>query len=158
MQLFDLRVANGFLLSLKWIPTAFNAIADAIPQPSRESIIRLYPDAFQAVWNGLGPFTIDLWRPQCPPSASPGVPVRCRFLAVRLCGVIRRRRVGARCFARRTSFGFRFLSPVMSGHIAQHVVECEARAVIVVDDTRAYWFPLVQGATVLSREVVPKAA
>ena len=46
----------------------------------------------------------------------------------------------------------------MSGHIAQHVVECEARAVIVVDDTRAYWFPLVQGATVLSREVVPKAA
>lgn len=59
-QLFDLQVAHDFLLTLKWIPTASNAVADSISRPSRESIIRLHPDAFQVVWNELSPFNIDL--------------------------------------------------------------------------------------------------
>ena len=45
----------------------------------------------------------------------------------------------------------------MVGHIVRHLAECKARAVIVVPDTRAQWFPLVQGATVRSLEEAPKA-
>ena len=60
VQLFDLQVKYGFLLMLKWVQTACNAVADAIPRPPRDSVIQLQPDAFQVVWNVLGPFTIDL--------------------------------------------------------------------------------------------------
>lgn len=56
------------------------------------------------------------------------------------------------------AFGFCFPPRFMAGHIVQHLSGCEARAVIIVPDTRAYWFPLVQGAMVRSLEVTPKAA
>eukprot|EP00903_Cladosiphon_okamuranus_P006868 g6689.t1 len=39
---------------------------------------------------------------------------------------------------------------VMAGVIVQHLAECQARAVIVVPDTRPYWFPRVQLASVES--------
>ena len=48
--------------------------------------------------------------------------------------------------------------PVMAGHIVQHLAECQAHAVVVVPDTRPYWFPLVHQATVQSLEVAPRAA
>ena len=37
VQLFALQVEHGFMLSLKWIPTAENRVADAISRPSRET-------------------------------------------------------------------------------------------------------------------------
>ena len=46
VQLFELQVEHGFMLTLKWIPTASNSVADAISRPSRDSIIRLRPSAF----------------------------------------------------------------------------------------------------------------
>ena len=45
----------------------------------------------------------------------------------------------------------------MAGHIVQHLAECKAHAV-VLPDIKAYWFPLVQLATVRSVEVAPVAA
>lgn len=60
VQLFDLQVEYIFLLSLKWIPTAEIAVADAISRPSREAIIRITPPAFREVWDTLGPFNVDL--------------------------------------------------------------------------------------------------
>ena len=38
----------------------------------------------------------------------------------------------------------------------QHLAECHAHAVVVVPDTRPYWFPLVQLATVRSVFVAPR--
>ena len=37
VQLFALQVEYGFMLSLKWIPTEENAVADAIPRYERPS-------------------------------------------------------------------------------------------------------------------------
>ena len=46
IQLFNLQVSHEFMLSLKWIPTAENGVADAISRPSRDELIRLKQDAF----------------------------------------------------------------------------------------------------------------
>ena len=46
----------------------------------------------------------------------------------------------------------------MTGHIAQHLAECQTHAVTVVADIQAYWFPLAQRATVQPLEVAPQAA
>ena len=60
VQLFTLQVEHGFMLSLKWIPTAENGVADAISRPSRETIIRIAPVTFKALWDEIGPFNVDL--------------------------------------------------------------------------------------------------
>ena len=60
MQLFALQVEYGFMLSLKWFPTAENGVADAISWPSRNAIVHIAPAAFRATWDELGPFNVDL--------------------------------------------------------------------------------------------------
>ena len=40
----------------------------------------------------------------------------------------------------------------------QHLAECKAHAAVLLPDIRAYWFHLVQLATVRSIEVAPVAA
>ena len=57
---FELQVAYGFMLSLKWIPTAVKEVADAISWPSRDVILRIAPASFQVVWDAMGPFKIHL--------------------------------------------------------------------------------------------------
>ena len=54
MPLFELQAEYGFMLSLKWIPTVENEVADAISRPSRQAIIRI------AVWDEIYPFNVDL--------------------------------------------------------------------------------------------------
>ena len=41
----------------------------------------------------------------------------------------------------------------MIGVILQHIVECKARAVLIVLDQEHVWFPLIDAATVSSVEV-----
>ena len=53
------------------------------------------------------------------------------------------------------AFNFCFPPPLMAGHVIQHLAECRAHAVLVVPDTKPYWFPLVQQASVRSVEVAP---
>lgn len=60
VQRFDFQLECGFMLTLKWTPTASNSIADVILRPSRDTIIRLQPDAFQRMYEELGPLSIDL--------------------------------------------------------------------------------------------------
>ena len=163
VNLFDLQVEYGFILTLKWIPTAANSVADAISRPSRESIVRLQPDAFRLVWDDLGPFKIDLMAStesakHIPRSTSTS-PFFSQYDCARSSGVD----VLAQDFSRvpipgEQAFGCCFPPPVMAGHIVEHLAECQAHDVIIVPDTRAYWFPLVQQATVQSLEVAPRAA
>ena len=54
------------------------------------------------------------------------------------------------------AFGYCFPSPVMVGHVVQHLADCHPHAGIVVPDTRAYLYPLLQEAMVRSLEVAPK--
>ena len=39
-----------------------------------------------------------------------------------------------------------------------HISECEARAVIVVPNTRALWFPMIEGAGVSSVQIACQGA
>ena len=49
VQSFEFQVEYGFMLSLKWIPTAENEVADAISRPSRDAIIRIAPASFKEI-------------------------------------------------------------------------------------------------------------
>ena len=60
MQLFALQVEYGFMLSLKWFPTAENGVADAISWPSRNVIVHIAPAAFRAIWDEMGSFNVHL--------------------------------------------------------------------------------------------------
>lgn len=54
------------------------------------------------------------------------------------------------------AFGFCFPPPVMVGPLVQHLAACKARAVVVVPDTRPFWFPLLAQATTISMVVSRK--
>ena len=162
VQLFDIQVEYGFLLTLKWIPTAANGVADAISRPSRESIIGLQPDAFRRVWDEWGPFSIDLMAStasaQRIPQSTETLPFFSQYDCEGSLGVdVLAQDVSRVPITGEPAFGYCFPPPVMAGHIVQHLAECRAHAVIVVPDTRAYWFPLVQQAMVHSLEVAPRA-
>lgn len=114
------------------------------------------------MWNGLGPFTIDLMAcavsAQRVPRSAHTLPFFSHYDCAGSSGVdVLTQDVSRVPGTGESAFGFCFPPPVMAEHIVQHLSECEARAVIVVPDTRAYWFPLVQGAMVRSLEVAPKA-
>ena len=57
-----------------------------------------------------------------------------------------------------SAFGFCFPPSAMPGHIVQHLVECKAHAVVLLPYVKAYWFSVVQRATVRSIMVAPVAA
>lgn len=163
VKLFELQVEYEFLLSLKRVPSAANVVADAISRPSREGVIRLKPDVFRALWDTMGPFTIDLMASDASTQRVPGSGASLSFFSRYDCDGSN----GVDVFAQDVSlqpgsgdraFGYCFPPPVMAGHIVQHLAECNAHAVIVVPGTKAYWFPRVQQATVRSRVVAPANA
>ena len=155
VQPFDLQVEHGFMLTLKWIQTAANGIADAISRPLRESIIRLHPGALRNVWEALGPFSIDLIPSTASAQRIPGSSHTLPFFSQYDCPESLGVDVSAQDVSRlpRTgeqTLGYCFPPSGMVEHIVQHLAECHAHAVVVVPDTRAYRYPLVQQAMVLS--------
>ena len=60
IDMFDLQISYDFLLSLTWVPTAANGVADAISRPSRETLVQLGAAALSQLWAKFGPFNIDL--------------------------------------------------------------------------------------------------
>ena len=60
INMFDLQISYDFLLSLTWVPTAANGVADAISRLSRETLVQLGTAAFHQLWADFGPFSIDL--------------------------------------------------------------------------------------------------
>ena len=157
IQMFNLQIDYGFLLSLKWIPTAENAVADAISRPSRDTIIRLKREAFLTLDRLFGPFNIDLMA--CSASAQRSrqntpLPFFSHYSCAGSAGVdVLAQDVSTLPTTGEQAFGFCFPPPLLVGHVLQHFQECRARAVIVVPSVKAYWFPLLQWATVRSAQV-----
>ena len=56
----------------------------------------------------------------------------------------------------RKDFGYCFPQPSLVGIMSAHLSKCKARAVIVVPNTRASWFPMIKGAGVRSIQIAPK--
>ena len=50
-------------------------------------------------------------------------------------------------------FGYCFPQPSLVGVVLAHTCKCQARAVIVVPNTRASWFPMIEGAGVRSVQI-----
>lgn len=162
VQLFDLQVQYSFMLSLKWIPTADNGVADAISRPSRESTIRLSTSAFDALWQALGPFNVDLMACTASVQRSPQNGEALPFFSQYDCAGSGGLDVLAQDVARVPgtsipAFGYCFPPPVMAGHIVQHLAECHAHAVVVLPSVRAYWFPRVRLATVRTKNIAQVA-
>ena len=55
-------------------------------------------------------------------------------------------------------FGYCFPQPSLVGVVWAHISKCEARAVIVVPNTRASWFPMIEGAGVRSVQIASQVA
>ena len=55
-----------------------------------------------------------------------------------------------------TCSGYFFSQPSLVGVVLAHMSKCKARAVIVVPNTRASWFPMIEGAGVRSVKIVSK--
>ena len=53
----------------------------------------------------------------------------------------------------RKCFGYCFPQPPLAGIVSAHISKCEARAVIVVPNTRSSWFPIIEGAGVRSIQI-----
>ena len=163
IQLFDLQVSHEFMLLLKWIPTAENGVADAISRPSRDELIRLKQEAFEIVWDALGPFNID-WMAcsasvQRSPVTGEPLPFFSRYDCAGSAGVdMLAHDVAVLPGSQESARGFVFPAPVMAGHVVQHLLECRARGVLLLPDIHAYWFPALQQATVRSVEVAPRGA
>lgn len=158
IHLFDLQVEHEFLLSLTWVPTAENGVADAISRPSRDTIIRLQPDAFRTLWEAFGPFNIDLMActasVQHSPRSGAALPFFSRYHCAGSAGVdVFAQDLAVLPGGAGPAFGFCFPPPVMAGHVVQHLAECRARAVVLLPGIKGYWFPRVLLASTRSVEV-----
>ena len=158
VQLFDLQVEYGCMLSLKWVPTADNGVADATSRPSRDSIIRLTPEAFRTLWDDLSPFNMDLMASTASAQRVSGNAGTLPFFSQFHCEGSSGADVLSQDVSRipgtgESAFGHCFPPPGMAGHKLQHMAECNAHAVILVLDTKAYWFPQAKQATVRYRVV-----
>lgn len=145
VRLFELQVEYEFLLSLKWIPTADNAVADAISRPSRESTIRLAAAAFRTLWGTLSPFSVDLMARAASAQRSPAsgrvLPLLSQYDCPGSAGSDALTQDVSRVPGTDTlAFGFCFPPPIMAGHVVQHLDECRAHAVVVLPDIKAYRF------------------
>ena len=116
------------MLTLKWVPTADNDIADAISRPARESLIRLKPLAFQELWGALGPFNFDLMASTESAQKVRGSNDRLPFYSQYDCegssGTdVRAQDVSQLPGTGERMFGYCFPPPVMVGVIVQHLAE-----------------------------------
>ena len=58
----------------------------------------------------------------------------------------------------RKCFGYCFPQPSLVGVVLAHICKCQARAVVVVPNTRASWFPMIEGAGVRSVQIASQGA
>lgn len=147
IKLFRLQVEYEVWLSLRWVPTAENGVADAITRPSKEEIVRLTAGAFQRLWDYFGEFNVDLMASTESAQLTPGgtrLPFFSRYQCQDSAGVdVFAQDVSVVPGATTRAFGSCFPPPIMVGTVVQHLFECRARAVVLVPDTRPYWYPLL---------------
>lgn len=145
-------------MSLNFVPSAANVVADAILRPSRESTICLKPYVFKQVGEELGPLDIDLIASDASVQLVPGgdrpLPFFSRYDCQGSSGVdLFAQDVSTLSDTGAPASGCSFPSPVIAGPVVSYLADCRARVVLVVPDVKAYWFPRVHKATVRSRVV-----
>ena len=162
VQLFELQVAHGFWLTLRWVPSATNRTADAITRPSIHEIVRLRPHAFRSLERFFGAFSVDLMASSDnaqhtvdPITSRPRrLPFFSRYHCEGSAGVdVFQQNVANTPGVGTPAFGYCFPPPLMVGHLIQHLAECHAHAVVVIPTLHEYWSPRVQRATVRQRDL-----
>ena len=164
-KLFWLQVDSDFTLKLRWIPSGENSEADGLTRPDSWEHVRLHQSGFNELWVAWGGFDMDLMastasaqRPPSPQGMSgQALPFYSRFHTKGTAGVdVFTQDVGRMPDKESPCFGFCFPPPSMVGILVSHLQACHARAVLIVPDTRASWFPLMARATIRWRSVAAK--
>lgn len=137
IRLFELLVEHAVLVSLKWIPTTDNTVADAISRRLRGSIIRLSAAVSRALWVELAPLKVDLMACSASVQKSPASGFTLPFFSRYCCrgspgSDVRGQGVSRLSGAGTPVFGFSFPPPLKAGHVVQSLAEGKAHAVVVL--------------------------
>ena len=164
-KLFWLHVKEDFTLEFRWVCLEASWAADSLTKPERMEHVRLSQAAFNRLWKTSGGGDMDLMATdtlaQCAPIGGDLIRRRLPFYSrFRTNGT-----AGEDVFSHnvihmpgslRKWFGYCFPQPSLVGVVLAHISKCEARAVIVGSNTRASWFPMIEGAGIRSVQIASK--
>ena len=124
--------------------------------------VRLFQAAFERLWETCEGFDMDLMATDTSAQYTPiggglkrrRLPFYSRFHTNETAGVdVFSHNVNHMPGSLGKYFGYCFPQPSLVGVVLAHISKCEARAVIVVPNTRAPWFPMIEGAGVRSVQI-----
>ena len=167
-KLFWLQVKEDFTLELRWVCSEANRTADSLTRPERTEHVRLSQAAFDRLsetWGGGG--DMDLMATDTSAQYAPieggwerqRLPFYSRFHTNNTAGVdVFSYNVSHMPVSLQKCFGYCFPQPSLVGVVLAHINKCDARAVIVVPNTRASWFLMIEGAGVRSVQIASQGA
>ena len=164
---FWLQVKEDFTLKLRWVCSEENWAADSLTRPERTEHVRLSQAAFDRLWETWGGVDMNLMAKDTSAqytSIEGGwerqkLPFYSRFHTNNKARVdVFSHNLSHMPGSLQTCFGYCFPQPSLVGVVLAHISKCEARAVIVVPNTRASWFPMIEGAGVRSVQIASQGA
>ena len=166
-KLFWLQVKEDFTLELRWVCSEANWAADSLTRPERTEHARLSQPAFNRLWKtwGGGQVDMDLMATDTSAQRAPiggglihqRLPFSSRFHTNGTVGVdVLSRNENHMPGPLRKCVCYCFPQPSLVVVMLAHISKCEAGAVVVVPNTRASWFPMIEGAGVRSVQIAPQ--
>ena len=167
-KLFWLQVKEDFTRELRWVCSEVNWAVNSLTRPERTEHVRLSQAAFNRlwkIWGGGGGGDMDLMATDTSAQRAPiggglirrRLPFYPRFHTNGTAGVdIFSHNVNHMSGPLRKCFCCCLPQPSLVGVVLAYTSKCEARAVIVVPNTRASWFPMIEGAGVRSVQIAPQ--
>ena len=163
-KLFWLQVKEDFTLELRWVCSEANWAADSLTRLERTEHVRLSQAAYDRLWEtwGGGVGDMHLVIPDTSAQYAPiegglerqRLPFHSRFHANNTAWVdVFSHNVSHMPGSLQNCFSYCFPQPSLVGVVLAHISKYEARAVIVVPNTRASWFPMIEGAGVRSVQI-----
>jgi Reverse transcriptase (RNA-dependent DNA polymerase) len=142
-QIYELCLQNDIVVyTTLWVSTTDNVVADRLSRNIDDSDVRLHPEIFSQLNSTLGPFDVDCMATM----KNTQLPTYMSWLKDPHC-------LAWDCFTVDwAKFDHPYVfPPVKQVHrVLRHIIECKVRATVVVPDTQAEWFPLLQRVAVAS--------
>ena len=166
-KLFWLQVKEDFTLELRWVCSEENWAVDSLTSSERTEHVRLSQATFDRLWETWGGVDMGLMATDTSAQYAPiegglerqRLPFYSRFHPNNTAGVdVFSHNVSHMPGSLQKCFGYCFPQPSLVGVVLAHMSKCEARAVIVVPNTRASWFPMIEGAGVRSVQIASQGA
>ena len=145
-KLFWLQVKEDFTLKLRWVCSEANWAADSLTRPERTEHVRPSQATFDRLWVTWGGVDMDLMATDTSAQSAPiggglerqNLPFYSWFHTNNTAGVdVFSHNVSHMPGSLQKCFGYCFPQPSLVGVVLVHICKCQARAVIVVPNTRA---------------------